>query len=575
MVSPGSELNQNYLDEGHALSLVDLAQAVLSRLFSENGLGQLLDDSKYQPAILLAPAIRVNVTLRCGGYVRGSRSAPGKNLAEQVCLATIEAARDRRFGGALTRVELAGTSIEIWIQNSAKDLALADRIRPDAIVLGIDGVEIEGRGERAFHKPSFAIANGLSSPAQMFSTLCVKAGLQKEDWKSSDIRLTKTAWSCYHVDPQGQKSQLSGFRRQPEEKLNARNIPQWVQSACMYLVRNQHATGMIPYIYSPVKNHIPDRAMNRVRACGSLYALSRASQNPAVGDARDQVELATRNLAKALLAQTIPWGNGCRVVSERKADHAPKLGATALLSVAHSYEPLRTLYAGEAEELYRSILSAQKPDGRFITQFGVPEENLQSTNYYSGEAILALALRAERGDEVAAAACRASFQPYRDHFRAGRTTAFVGWHVDVWSRLAIGMKNEEYADFAFEQIDWLLRWQICEGNVPEWLGGFSEIGIAPGSSSIVFTEALLYALGLAHFTGDRERTARYTAATRLALTFCSKLRLAGIPDSFFPEPSRSEGGIAMSLSRKLVRCDVVQHFITMCLAAIASPVEIY
>jgi len=217
---------------------------------------------------------------------------------------------------------------------------------------------------------------------------------------------------------------------------------------------------------------------------------------------------------------------------------------------------------------------AQKSDGRFITHFGLSEENLGLANYYSGEALLALVLQAEHGDDVAAETCRRSFRPYRDHFRAAPTTAFIGWHAGVWSRLAIAEANEEYADFVFEQIDWLLRWQICKSKTSEWIGGFSEAARVPQSASVVYTEAILHALRLAHLTGNRERSERFAEAARRALMFCARLRLENVPTTFFPDPLRCRGGVAMGLAKKTVRSDVVQHFITMCLAAIANPVEI-
>jgi len=227
---------------------------------------------------------------------------------------------------------------------------------------------------------------------------------------------------------------------------------------------------------------------------------------------------------------------------------------------------LRKEFAQEYQQLYRSIVTAQKPDGRFVTHFGETKENERAANYYSGQALLVLALEAERGNKEALEMCRRAFQPYVLHFRKAPTSAFVGWHVNVWSRIALLTGDHAYADFAFEQIDWLLQMQIKSHRDLRWVGGFSQSGAAPQFSSIVFLEATVRALMLAIKTGDIERAGKYADCVRSGLHFCRLLRLEETPSTLLGNPMRCKGGVALGLIDRRVRCDVVQHFITLCLA---------
>jgi hypothetical protein len=143
----------------------------------------------------------------------------------------------------------------------------------------------------------------------------------------------------------------------------------------------------------------------------------------------------------------------------------------------------------------------------------------------------------------------------------------VGWHADAWSRAALLDSNQEYAEFVFEQIDWLLQFQLQSQDRPFTSGGFSWNGKPPGYSSIVYTEALARGTALAHKCGDK-RWLKYGDAFRAGMAFCSRLRLTSEQSIFFPDPERAIGGMATSLSDFEVRSDVVQHAITLGLAAL-------
>jgi len=210
-----------------------------------------------------------------------------------------------------------------------------------------------------------------------------------------------------------------------------------------------------------------------------------------------------------------------------------------------------------------------------MTHFGKLEEGHKQVEFYPGQVLLALALEVDAGSREAAAMVDAAFEPYSKHFDSAPTTAFVGWHIDAWSRLAAATNREDYANFAFRQADWLLVKQIASSPIPEHVGGFGKQNDVPGFSSIVYVEALVRALRLANLYGDKRRRDRYAEAVRRGLQFCRRLQLDSIPASFFPNQEKRSGGVALKLDNLNVRCDVVQHFLTMSLAAFAHMDYIY
>jgi hypothetical protein len=139
--------------------------------------------------------------------------------------------------------------------------------------------------------------------------------------------------------------------------------------------------------------------------------------------------------------------------------------------------------------------------------------------------------------------------------------------MNVWSRIALLTGEPSYADFAFEQADWLLQMQIKNHHDLRWVGGFSQSGAAPQVYSIAFTEAIVRALTLAVRTGDIERTRKYADCVRSGLRFCKLLKIEETQATLLANPMRCKGGVAFGLTDRRVRCDSVQHFITLCLAA--------
>ena len=544
------------------IEILNLARYALTSLLAGKSISELESEADR---LLLPPAERVNITLRCGGKLRGSMSsAMVSNLGRQIVQAVYRTAMDRRFGGPLTRWELADTSFEVWIQIGAEEISPDARYDKNCLLLGIEGLEIEGHGQSAYYKPSVPITSKNKSVTALLEALSKKAGLDNDDWKKPDVIVQKTQWIC--LDSVSTRNS-GGSNGRTEDSIP---LDTWIAESVSYLMRNQDVSGATAYLYDPIGNVFVPGAISVVRAAGCLFALSQILRSHHYIAKDETFRASVIQMARSLLNRTQITGDSRRIVQEENRWELPKVGAAALLTAALSADILREQFSQEYQQLYNAVASAQNADGRFCTRFGLIEENEQESKFCSGQALLALAMEAERGNAEALQRCLLAFEPHVLQFRAAPATAFVGWHVDVWSRIFALTGDPVYAAFAFEQSDWLLQMQVRSQRDSRWMGGFSKTCDSPPTfSSIVFLEAIARALKLAIGMGDAARIQQYADCVRRGFQYCRRLRLEETsPPTLLGDGARCRGGIALDLIDRTVRCDVVQHFITLCLAAL-------
>jgi hypothetical protein len=497
-------------------------------------------------------------------------SGEGRTLREQLLSAVTRAARDPRFSGSIVRADLDQVSIEVWLQTSSELIPMEEREGERAIELGMDGVDVAMNKASAYYKPSVALTSRFESAAAMFSALCKKAHLPENAWKSDECSLRKSSWIHLCEAPGQEALLMTALRPQTPLALTATAMADWAHRCVDYFVQNQYADGSFCYQYLPFTNTAKKGIANPVRESGCAYAMAEAASSPHLPDDCKIMECAERAIA-ATLIRMVQQEDGSGYIADRlKQPLGGKLGTTALLLLALLTPRMRDAYRQEIEILLKGILSSQLDSGLFACTFGEAQEGDSQVNFFPGQAILALIVKASLGDESCRDAYRLAFGPYREHFRRSPATAFVGWHADVWCRASMLDQNSEYAEFVFEQLDWLLPMQLRGKQHGVYAGGFSNNGKPPHYSSIVYTEAIARGADLAYRTGDR-RWLQYRDAFRAGLEFCSRLRLTGEQSIFFPHPSRAIGGMATSISDFSVRSDVVQHALTLTLAILERP----
>lgn len=520
------------------------------------------------PGADLPPLARVNISLRSHGQLRGSMSGQGGSLQQQLSAAVRRACLDTRFSGALVAADLPRLTVEVWLQVASTEITVEQRQNPTGFRFGIDGLEVESGERFAYFKPSVAITGGFETPHALMSALCKKAGLPPDAWQEASCTVRKTTWLHYADSAMGPVD-LQGLRSKDRPKGSRTTVQQWTEDGVSYLRNNQLADGSFCYLYQCLSGLAEREQANPVRAAGCAYAMAAAASSPHLRDAQSSLDAADRAI-RDLLGRSVPMAEGACYIrdNEKQIEPSGKLGTTALLLVAMSQKALASQFQAESASLLGAIKSAQQANGLFTCVFGAPGAEGSQINYFPGQALLALLLRADAGDESCLPYVQRAFIPMRDHFRRAPTTAFVGWHVDVWSRAARLEGRSEYADFVFEQVDWLLQHQL--DSTATFPGGFSVSGAAPGASSVVYTEALARGAHLAWELGDA-RWPTYRLAFQSALEFVSLLRLDRDQTVFFPHPERAIGGVTRGFANFQVRSDQVQHFITMGLATLGIP----
>jgi hypothetical protein len=555
---------------------VALAWAELLHLF-----GVVANELSKPASANCAPYPRVNVTLRSRGRIRGSMAGRGGTLLEQIRNAVKRAALDERFGDRLVAGELHDLTIELWLQTAASPIPSECRKDPEIIIPGVDGLEVEFGSTCAYYKPSVWLTSGVGSAAELFEKLCLKAGLDPNAWLDPRCALRKTSWTHFLGPRYSPAVELVALRCVVPSEPSERIMRRWAHDGARFLTHNQDACGWYLYTYFPLdgrcetKNrqqfHGNAKATNLVRAAGCTYAMAWMASIETCPTRRDRWRGSARRAADALLARAVRFGDGLIIVEDDPSGRKwGKLGSVALLAVALSFPSLNEEFAEAYRGLMTTVIGSQGSNGMFQCRFGSAENEPAEVEFYPGEALLALALAGERGDTSALAICHRAFSAYCQHFREIPRSSFVLWQVDVWSRLAIIENDQKIADFVFEMVDWLLQFQVVERPPGIYHGGFATHG-APGASTCTYTEAVIRGAKVARILGDRDRWFRYRKAMMAATSFCARLVICKEQRPFLADPARAFGGVTRSLKSFDVRCDHVQHLITLALTSLDEP----
>jgi hypothetical protein len=507
---------------------------------------------------------RLQMTVRHRGARAISVIGEGETAADQLANAIYSVCTNTSHGG-LTFSHVDGLNVEIWVQTYSELVAVELRNTDRSLTGGAFGVEVQWNDACAHFDPSVILDRKFKSPAELLNELCLAAGLFQEAWHETYCLIRKQRWIHLCQDQLGKTVELFALRAVAPDQLSKDDLRSFIDQGASFLINNQSADGNYCYIYQALEGEGQYRKQNMVRASGCAYAMT-TSARVVSPELSPRVLSSSRRAIGAVLKRTEKWGEEGLIVREDGGEAIwGKLGSGALAAVAILELDDPTFHPDALRALLQALKKAQRSDGLFDCFFGIDRPTDSVVNYYPGEALLALAISGSRGDVDALECCRRAFLPYRQHFRKAPSSAFVGWHVDVWSRLALTLHDGEYASFVFEQLDWLLAFQRCEGDDA---GGFALEGKSPGVSSTVYTEAAIRGAALAHALGLHDRCRTYAEAGRFGLLFCARLQLNAALYGILPNPQRALGGVTGNLRTFQVRADNVQHMMTMAQTAL-------
>ncbi len=193
------------LDQGRFL--VSLARDAIERALET---GEVMKrPANVDPELLKPAGVFVTLHSHIAGqsFLRGCIGLPGpfKPLVE----ATIEAAlssafRDPRFD-PVTKEEWNQIAVEVSVLSERRKLEVRHPAElPEQIVIGRDGLYVEGDWEKGLLLPQVAPAHGFS-PEEFLGQACLKAGLPRDAWRKGRVTVyTFQAQIFSETEPRGE-----------------------------------------------------------------------------------------------------------------------------------------------------------------------------------------------------------------------------------------------------------------------------------------------------------------------------------------------------------------------------------
>jgi AmmeMemoRadiSam system protein A len=540
------------------LALLRLARSAVAR---QLGAPSSASIPRMSPS-LLQRVETVFVTLWVDGAMRGCHGADGRVLCQNTLEAARHALQDDRVA-PLRRDELDRLRIEIDVLGPPARIAASTPEEARALIEpGIHGMLAEKDGRRAIFRSSVAITRNWRVE-ELMRRLCEKGGWAPDAYRDGELELSRFRSTAFIESARGDGGHelVRGHRPIVATDWSRDRVTRAIRDGADYLLRAQRPDGGFAYEYDPARGTYSS-ADHVVRQLATMWLVAQLSRREDTARCRDVLTRALPYIRARL--QRLP-ARDVLVVSD-KVDGAPLGGAAfALLTLVAAEDD--TL-GDEARDLADAILSLQRPDGGFHTEFpGATRPELE--DFYPGEAMLALMLlHARYPDPRYPASLRHALPYYRAHFRRQPSSAFVAWQMAAYAQLYRTTGEREYADFVFELADAIVPHQHVGAAVPypDYIGGYRG-GAGPGIPSATYNEGVLDALDVAKRTGDRERMARYQRAGLLAALFTLRLQLTEDSAYYVAHPERALGAFRASLVDGALRIDHTQHALNSFLKA--------
>lgn len=528
----------------------------------------ILDGGDYAPSYV-PPSLAGNiagcvVTIRQHGRVLGGgAAAPGPILEAcgRAAFAAIDKVAETRpvdvdlLEQVVLGVEILGAPVDLTLPDDFSDPESLERI----VEPGVDGVVLTAGGRTKQFLPSeivnqnVTVSDALLSLAEQLTT--TKAELAGA--KASRFRTCE--W--HERSPGGPVVELHrGMTIVELNQVTRETLTIATERLADYMVRRQRVDGLFAYQYEPSLDRYTDDD-DLSRQAGATWALSAYARAANRSGVRAAALTALHYLTDRV--SDLPGEPGVACVASPDDENAAGLTASVLLAMID--HPDRALFADPRDRLISGLLWLQQDDGRFLTAFP-PARHLGSQTYQPGLVLLALARAYDVGPRAdILASFDAALPFYRRLFRSEPEAAFCVWQMQAFAAMARETKQRDYAEFTFEMADWLLRFQLDEGNCayPELRGGLATHG--PGRvrvSTAAYLEGIADALDVARRRNDAKRSAAYQHAVRTGARFVLQLQVRPEEAYYSLAPSEVVWGVRAAPTKNLLRIDYCQHALT-------------
>jgi orotate phosphoribosyltransferase len=489
----------------------------------------------------------IYVTVYVKGRLRGCMGGTVSALDEDLRTLARAALDDARFE---TDVSPAGTD----------EVAVSVSLLFDELVIGECAPEEVVRYFRHGHQALMAYRGesvGLLLPfaASMFNLdalsfareVLVKANLSEPPFYW--LRFDTVTWLA---DAGGAHQLVGGFPRaeEPTEELNEL-LTRRAALHAQYLLRHQKPDGTLFTDYEPFQNRLYD-GVDLPRLAHAAWTLARAAR--VLGG--DELRSAADRAIEYLLGSAAEGDDGFWLEAREQPPSVAELSFLLLALCEKDGDDAaarRDVAKRAAATLWDCVTL---PHGRVRTH---RQDELSADvyqDYFAGQALLALAAATASGicdaDEERLSR---SLIYYRHRFRHRRNFGQVSWYAQAFARWWQVTRDERFADFVFEIVDWVLAYQ------QESTGAFinDHQPETPGYMTAVYLEAVAAAANLADARTDERRRRAYGAAYARGLRFLDRLVIQPRDASVLPGAPYALGGLRRAVHYSEVRTDFVQH----------------
>jgi len=351
-------------------------------------------------------------------------------------------------------------------------------------------------------------------------------------------------------------------------KVTANALDRFLESMGQCLLRWVQHDGRMAYRFEPVKGRWSSDN-NILRQWMATHALAELYNWKGQEDYRNAWKKnAGYNLGKSYYEQK---GYGF-IVHNKTA----KLGAAASAALALTHGAHDGEFITVEKKLIKALWHQRQSDGMFRTFF-IPEDRNDQQSFYSGEALLAIAIDlADQGaSQEQLTAIRKTKAAYQNYFIDSQCYApFIPWHTMAYWWMYKVSGEQHYVDSIFELNDFLLCLQDLDHDSHSIDRGrfFREEtrfhGVDHSSSTAIYVEGLCYAYDCAKQQGDETRQQAYLQAIRWGLRSLIQLQFTEENTFYIYHKELILGGIKTTATNPVVRCDNTQHAIMAVLAAL-------
>ncbi len=515
----------------------------------------------YVPKALRSLDRDAIVRLRTGGFLFAAGSAGSPSLALAVRDAALVAGRGVLDQDDTARGLLVDPLIEIEVVGKAQLLPVkGDWTQPgavdDFVEPGVHGLLLVGRNIKHRFCPSEQITSGTVLPDALKRLAQKTHGSAQQ---LSDTQLFRFRTLHWYQPSTGAAivTLQRGMTVVPAKAVSPDGLNRTIERLAEYLIYRQLDSGLFTYEYdAPANRYSTDD--NLVRQIGATLAICLHARSSGRSASRAACDLAVRVHLRGL--RELDGDEDKAFIAT--ADHANKLGVTALFCLALATHPDADRFVETRRRLVNGMRALQRPSGMFVTAFP-PAIDAGAQDYFPGEALLAMARQYhdEPTGELLDAFDRA-IAFYRDYFRERQSPAFIPWQVQAYAAIAEPTQRGDYVEFVYELTDWLIDRQLTPDNCawPELYGGLAtyksdRAGIATAS----YLEGMCDALSMTRRRGDVARAKRYETAVRRAARFVMQLQVRPEEAYFVRSPQDAVWGVRTAPSLDLLRIDHVQH----------------